>query len=242
MGANNVKVIHTFHNKKTGEAEGVIKACAPEKINLTVDDDCWIDKGCNLYIISSPYSSINLRLSKVQIKEKSKLSISIGGKCEVVKFSNVNLVNESELSIDVTGSCAVINVKDYYSIQSDMFTRNMDSGCIYLEDIYLVEESRVRLRSISNLMVKDLRMIEASKLEIGTLVKPHNALMYRPDNLLIESVNMEDESELDIKIEVTDKEYCRESASGLIVKGINMDSENKVERLFKRLDSAIFKL
>lgn len=91
-------------------------------------------------------------------------------------------------------------------------------------------------------MVKGLRMIEASKLDIGTLVKPHNTLMYRPNNLLIESVNMEDESELDIKIEVTDRKNCEESASGLIVKGINMDNENKVERLFKRLDSAIFEL
>lgn len=53
---------------------------------------------------------------------------------------------------------------------------------------------------------------------------------------------MEDESELDIRIEVEDEKNARESASGLIIKGINMDNENKVERLFKRLDSAIFEL
>lgn len=242
MGFREAKVIHRFYNKKTGEAEGVIKAYAPEGINLTVDDDCWIYKECHLYIVSSTSSLVNLRLSKVQIKEKSKVSIDIGRRCEVIRFENVNLVDASMLSIETTGSCTSIKVKDYYSIQSDMFIRNMDSGCICLEDIYLVEESRARLRSVSNLIVKGLRMIEASKLEIGTLIKPQHALMYRPNNLLIESVNMEDESELDIKIEVTDKEYCRESASGLIVKAINMDSENKVERLFKRLDSAIFEL
>lgn len=242
MGFEEARVIHTFYNKRTSEAEGVIKAYAPEGINLTVEEDCWIDKECHLYIVSSTSSLINLRLSKVQIKEKSKVSLDIGRRCEVIRFENVNLVNASVLSIEVTGSCTSIKVKDYYSIQSDMFIRNMDSGCICLEDIYLVEESRARLRSISNLMIKDLRMTEASKLEIGTLVKPHNTLMYRPNNLLVENVNMEDESELDIKIEVTDRKNCEESASGLIVKGINMDSENKVERLFKRLDSAVFEL
>lgn len=66
--------------------------------------------------------------------------------------------------------------------------------------------------------------------------------MYRPNNLLIESMNMKDESELDIRIEVTDRKNCEESASGLIVKGINMDSESRFEKLFKRLDSAIFEL
>lgn len=239
MGSEGERVIHKFYNKKTGEAEGVIKANTTKGINLTVDDDCHIDKGCYLFIRIGT-SPVNLRLSKVQIKENSKVSIDIGRKCEVIRFENVNLMDASVLSIETTGSCTSIKVKDYYSTESDMFTRNMDSGCICLENIYLVEESRVRLRSISNLIVKGLRMIEASKLEIGTLIKPQHALMYRPNNLLIESVNMEDESELDIKIEVTDKEYCRESASGLIVKAINMDSENKVERLFKRLDSAIF--
>lgn len=44
MGFREARVIHRFYNKKTGEAEGVIKAYAPEGINLTVDDDCWIDK------------------------------------------------------------------------------------------------------------------------------------------------------------------------------------------------------
>ena len=83
-------------------------------------------------------------------------------------------------------------------------------------------------------------MIEGSLLDIGTLVKPHNTLRYRPNNLLVENVNMEDESELDIRIEVEDEKNARESASGLIVKGINMDSENRVERIFKRLDSAVF--
>ena len=53
---------------------------------------------------------------------------------------------------------------------------------------------------------------------------------------------MEDESELDIRIEITDKKSCEESASGLIVKGINMDCESRFEKLFKRLDSAIFEL
>ena len=236
------KTVYTFYNKKTGEAEGVVKAYAPEGINLTVDEDCWIDKGCHLYIVSSTSSLVNLRLSKVQIKEKSKVIIDIGRRCEVVMFENVNLVDASVLSIEVTGSCTSIKVKDYYSIQSDMFTRNMDSGCICLEDIYLVEESRARLRLISNLMVKGLRMIEGSRLDIGTLIKPQHALMYRPNNLLVESVNMEDESELDIRIEVTDRKNCEESASGLIVKGINMDSESKFEKLFKRLDSAIFEL
>lgn len=242
MGFREARVIHRFYNKKTGEAEGVVKAYAPEGINLTVDEDCWIDKECHLYIVSSTSSLVNLRLSKVQIKEKSKVSIDIGRRCEVIRFENVNLVDASVLSIDVTGSCTSIKVKDYYSIQSDMFIRNMDSGCICLEDIYLVENSKARLRSISSITVKDLRMIESSRLEIGTLVKPHNALMYRPNNLLIESVNMEDESELDIRIEVTDRKNCEESASGLILKGINMDSESRVERLFKRLDSAIFEL
>lgn len=242
MGFREARVIHRFYNKKTGEAGGVVKAYAPEGINLTVDEDCWIDKGSHLYIVSSTSSLVNLRLSKVQIKEKSKVSIDIGRGCEVIRFENVNLVDASVLSIETTGSCTSVKVKDYYSIQSDMFTRNMDSGCICLEDIYLVEESRARLRSISNLIVKDLRMTEASKLEIGTLIKPHNTLMYRPNNLLIESVNMEDESELDIRIEVEDEKNARESASGLIVKGINMNSENKVERLLKRLDSAIFEL
>ena len=242
MGINNAKVIHTFYNKKTGEAEGIIKACAPERINLTVDESCWVDKWCYLYIISSPYSSINLRLSKVQIKEKSKVIIDIRGKSEVVRLENVNLVDESELSIEVTGSCTNIRVEDYYSIKSDMFIRNMNSGCICLEDIYLVEGSIVRLNSISNIMVKDLRMIEGSLLDVGTLVKPHNTLMYRPNNLLIENVNMEDESELDIRIEVEDEKNARESASGLIIKGINMDSEGRVERIFKRLDSAVFEL
>ena len=242
MGFREARVIHRFYNKKTGEAEGVIKAYAPEGINLTVDDDCWIYKECHLYIVSSTSSLVNLRLSKVQIKEKSKVSIDIGRRCEVIRFENVNLVDASTLSIETTGSCTSIKVKDYYSIQSDMFIRNMDSGCICLEDIYLVEESRSRLRSVSNLMVKGLRMIEGSRLDIGTLIKPQHALMYRPNNLLIESVNMEDESELDIRIEVTDRKNCEESASGLILKGINMDSESRVERLFKRLDSAIFEL
>lgn len=242
MGFREARVIHRFYNKKTGEAEGVIKAYAPEGINLIVDDDCWIDKECHLYIVSSTSSLVNLRLSKVQIKEKSKVSIDIGRRCEVIRFENVNLVDVSVLSIEVTGSCTSIKVKDYYSIQSDMFIRNMDSGCICLEDIYLVENSKARLRSISNLMVKGLRMIEGSRLDIGTLIKPQHALMYRPNNLLIESLNMEDESELDIRIEVTDRKSCEESASGLIIKGINMDSESRVERLFKRLDSAIFEL
>lgn len=242
MGFREARVIHRFYNKKTGEAEGVINAYAPEGINLTVDDDCWIYKECHLYIVSSTSSLVNLRLSKVQIKEKSKVSIDIGRRCEVIRFENVNLVDASTLSIETTGSCTSIKVKDYYSIQSDMFIRNMDSGCICLEDIYLVEESRARLRSVSNLMVKGLRMIEGSRLDIGTLIKPQHALMYRPNNLLIESVNMEDESELDIRIEVTDRKNCEESASGLILKGINMDSESRVERLFKRLDSAIFEL
>lgn len=242
MGFREARVIHRFYNKKTGEAEGVIKAYAPEGINLTVDDDCWIDKECHLYIVSSTSSLVNLRLSKVQIKEKSKVSIEIGSRCEIIRFENVNLVDASVLSIEVTGSCTSIKVKDYYSIQSDMFIRNMDSGCICLEDIYLVENSKARLRSISNLMVKGLRMIEGSRLDIGTLIKPQHALMYRPNNLLIESLNMEDESELDIRIEVTDRKNCEESASGLIVKGINMDSESRFEKLFKRLDSAIFEL
>lgn len=235
------KTVYTFYNKKTGEAEGIITAIAPKGISVTVGDDCWIGSECRLSIVVLN-SVVSLRLSGVHIYGKSALNIKIGNECSDFRLNDITLQDESELDIEVAGSCSSIRINDYYSNASEMWARTPHCCSIDLEDVSLVEDSVVRLRAMDNIMVKGLRMTEASCLEVGSLTKPYQSLMYRPDNLIIEGVDMEDETLLSIGVDVTEVKDCEESASSLIFKDIKLTGEVEIKRTLDRIDNAIIEI
>lgn len=235
------KTVYTFYNKKTGEAEGIITVHAPRGINITVGDDCWIGSECRLSIVVSN-SVVSLKLSDVHIYGRSAINITIGNECSDFRLRDITLQDESVLDIEVVGSCGSIRISDYYSNASEIWARTVNCCSIDLEDISLVEDSVVRLRAMDNIMVKGLRMTEASCLEVGSLTKPYQSLMYRPDNLIIEGVDMEDETLLSIGVDVTEVKDCEESASSLIFKDIKLTGEVEIKRTLDRIDNAIIEI
>lgn len=235
------KIIHTFYNRKTGEVEGVITAVAPKGINIKVDDDCWIGNGSSLSIIV-PNSIVSLRLSNVNLYSKSVLSIKIGKECSDFRLRDITLQDKSILDIEVVGSCSSVRISDYYSDAGEIWARTLNCCSIDLDNVYLVEDSIVRLRAMDNIIVKNLRVTEASCLEIGSLTKPYQSLMYRPDNLIIEGMDMEDETLLSIRVDVTEMKDCEESASSLIFKDIKLTGGIEIKRTLDRIDNAIIEI
>lgn len=239
MDTIEMKIIHTFRNKKTGEAGGVITVHAPKGVSIVVGDDCWVDSGSSLSIIV-PNSVVSFKLSDVHIYGKSALNITIGNECSDFRLKDITLQDESVLDIEVEESCGSIRISDYYSNASEIWARTIDCCSIDLEDISLVEQSVARLRAMGNIIVKGLKMIEASCLEVGFLTKSQKTLMYRPDNLIIEEVDMEDETLMSIGVDITEMKDCEESSSDLIFKDIKLTGEVEIRRTLERIDSAIF--
>ena len=171
---------------------------------------------------------VSLKLSDVHIYGKSALNITIGNECSDFRIKDITLQDESVLDIEVEESCGSIRISDYYSNASEIWARTINCCSIDFEDISLVEESVARLRAMDNIMVKDLKMTEASCLEVGFLTKSQKALMYRPGNLIIEGVD------------ITEMKDCEESSSDLIFKDIKLTGEVEIRRTLERIDSAIF--
>lgn len=236
------EIIHKFYNKKTGKPGGVVSVHAPRGINLVVDDDCWIGEGCRLSIVV-PNSMVSLRLSKIQINKDSALNIKIGNECSDFRLRNITLEYESVLDIEVVGSCGSIRIKDYYSSYGgEMWVRTMNCCSIDIEDVFVTEYSGASLRVMDGVCIRDLRMVEVTRLVIGSLMKSSYSLMYRPDILFIEGLNMEDEADLEIRVEVTEMDSVENSYRGFVIKDLNLDSKGEIKRTITEFKDMIFSL